>query len=167
MAQPGRQAGPAAGHAGNGNGIGLTAARRALRLTGAAATVTNPVVIEVAPPGNIAVGVVPWGLEPWLPTGGVTRVPAGGKLAEQQVTQALRHAAGRPVVAVVRDAHREPGAQEVITLLLAERPDTIVLEMGLPLWRPAARTYLATYGASRTSGQAAAEMLGLTAPDAA
>ena len=40
-----------------------------------------------------------------------------------------------------------------------------MLEMGLPLWRPAARTYLATYGASRTSGQAAAELLGLTSPD--
>jgi hypothetical protein len=39
--------------------------------------------------------------------------------------------------------------------------------MGLPVWRPPARAYLATYGASRTSGQAAAEMLGLTAPDPA
>jgi beta-N-acetylhexosaminidase len=41
-----------------------------------------------------------------------------------------------------------------------------VVEMGLPVWRPPARVYLATYGASRTSGQAAAEMLGLTAKGA-
>jgi len=119
-------------------------------------------VIEVAPPGNIAVGIVPWGLEPWLPAGSVIRVPADGAQAEQRLAEALRHAAGRTVIAVIRDAHRDPGAQAVITRLLAARPDTIVLEMGLPVWRPAARTYLATYGASRTSGQAAAELLGLT-----
>ena len=150
-----------------GDGIGLAAARRALRVTGSPGTVTHPVVIEVAPPGNVAVGVVPWGLEPWLPAGSVIRVPAGGARAERQVAEALRRAAGRSVIAVVRDAHRAPGAQAVITRLLAERPDTIVLEMGLPVWRPAAQTYLATYGASRTSGQAAAELLGLTAPGAA
>ena len=150
-----------------GDGIGLAAARRALRVTGSPGTVTDPVVIEVAPPGNIAVGVVPWGLEPWLPAGSVIRVPAGGDLAEQRVSHALRHAAGRSVIAVVRDAHRDPGARSVITHLLAARPDTIVLEMGLPVWRPPAQAYLATYGASRTSGQAAAEMLGLTAPGAA
>jgi beta-N-acetylhexosaminidase len=158
---------PAAPAGAPGDGIGLAAARRALRVTGSPAVVTDPVVIEVAPPGNVAVGVVPWGLEPWLPAGSVIRVPAGGVRAEQQVAEALRRAAGRSVIAVVRDAHRAPGAQAVITRLLAARPDTIVLEMGLPVWRPAARTYLATYGASRTSGQAAAEMLGLTAPGAA
>jgi beta-N-acetylhexosaminidase len=147
---------------GNGDGIGLTAARRALRVTGTPGTVTDPVVIEVAPPGNIAVGIVPWGLEPWLPAGSVVRVPADGAQAEQRLAEALRQAAGRTVIAVIRDAHRDPGAQAVITRLLAARPDTIVLEMGLPVWRPAARTYLATYGASRTSGQAAAELLGLT-----
>jgi beta-N-acetylhexosaminidase len=150
---------------GNGDGIGLTAARRALRVTGTPGAVTDPVVIEVAPPGNIAVGIVPWGLEPWLPAGSVVRLPADGAQAERRLSQALRQAAGRTVIAVIRDAHRDPGAQAVITRLLAARPDTIVLEMGLPLWRPAARTYLATYGASRTSGQAAAELLGLTSPD--
>jgi beta-N-acetylhexosaminidase len=147
---------------GNGDGIGLAAARRALRVTGTPGTVTDPVVIEVAPPGNIAVGIVPWGLEPWLPAGSVVRVPADGAQAEQRLAEALRHAAGRTVIAVIRDAHRDPGARAVITRLLTARPDTIVLEMGLPVWRPAARTYLATYGASRISGQAAAELLGLT-----
>jgi beta-N-acetylhexosaminidase len=152
---------------GNGDGIGLTAARRALRVSGAPGTLTDPVVIEVAPPGNIAVGIVPWGLAPWLPAGSVIQVPAGGEQADRRVAEALGQAAGRSVIAVIRDAHRDPGAQAVITRLLAARPDTIVVEMGLPLWRPPARAYLATYGASRTSGQAAAEMLGLTAPDPA
>jgi beta-N-acetylhexosaminidase len=152
---------------GDGAGIGLTAARRALRVSGTPGALTDPLVIEVAPPGNIAVGIVPWGLAPWLPAGSIVQVPAGGEQADQRVAQALGRAAGRSVVAVIRDAHRDPGAQTVITRLLAARPDTIVVEMGLPVWRPPARTYLATYGASRTSGQAAAEMLGLTAPDPA
>jgi beta-N-acetylhexosaminidase len=152
---------------GAGDGVGLAAARRALRVSGSPGTVTDPLVIEVAPPGNIAVGAVPWGLAPWLPAGSVVQVPAGGERADRRVAQALRRAAGRSVIAVVRDAHRDPGAQAVITRLLALRPDAIVVEMGLPVWRPPARTYLATYGASRISGQAAAERLGLTAPGAA
>jgi beta-N-acetylhexosaminidase len=152
---------------GNGDGIGLTAARRALRVSGTPGTLTDPLVIEVAPPGNMAVGIVPWGLAPWLPTGSVIQVPAGGEQADRRVAQALGRATGRSVIAVIRDAHRDPGAQAVITRLLAVRPDTIVVEMGLPLWRPRARAYLATYGASRTSGQAAAEMLGLAPVDGA
>ena len=128
---------------------------------------TDPLVIEVAPPGNMAVGAVPWGLAPWPPAGSVVQVPAGGTRADRQVSQALARAGERTVIAVVRDAHRDTGAQAVITGLLARRPDTIVVEMGLPVWRPPARAYLATYGASRTSGQAAAEMLGLTAPGTA
>jgi len=37
--------------------------------------------------------------------------------------------------------------------------------MGLPLWHPPEGTsYLATYGASRASAQAAAELLGLALP---
>jgi beta-N-acetylhexosaminidase len=147
------------------DGIGLAAARRAVRLTGSPATVTNPLVIEVAPPGNIAVGSVPWGLAPWLPAESLLRVPAGpAPDAAAIVAAALAHASGRSVIVVVRDAHRDAGARAVVIRLLAERPDTIVVEMGLPLWRPHARTYLATYGASRTSGQAAAELLGLITP---
>ena len=158
---------PGGGSLGGGDGVGLAAARRALRVSGSPGTVTDPLVIEVAPPGNIAVGAVPWGLAPWLPAGSVVQVPAGGERADRRVAQALRRAAGRTVIAVVRDAHRDPGAQAVVTRLLAQRPDAIVVEMGLPVWRPPARTYLATYGASRISGQAAAELLGLTAPGAA
>jgi beta-N-acetylhexosaminidase len=161
--RPGEVAGQSPGGADDG-AIGLLAARRALRVTGQPAVVTRPLVIEITALGNIAVGAVPWGLAPWLPEGSVIRVPSGaGESAAGEVRDALSHAAGRSVVAVVRNAHRDPGAQALITRLLAERPDAVVVEMGLPLWQPPARTYLATYGASRTSGQAAAEALGLTA----
>ena len=51
-------------------------------------------------------------------------------------------------------------ARDLVRRLLAARPDAIVVEMGLPVWRPPAGGYVATYGAARTSGQAAAEVLG-------
>ena len=74
----------------------------------------------------------------------------------------LAAAAGRSLVAVVRDAHRDESARSLIGVLLAARPDLILVEMGLPFWRPPEGTsYLATYGASRASAQAAAELLGL------
>ena len=64
---------------------------------------------------------------------------------------------------VVRDAHRDPGTRSLITALLGARPDTVVVEMGLPRWQPPNGTsYIATYGASRASAQAAAETLGLS-----
>ena len=74
---------------GDGDGIGLAAARRALRISGSPGLVADPLVIEVAPPGNMAVGAVPWGLAPWLPVGSVVQVSAGGARAERQVSQAL------------------------------------------------------------------------------
>ena len=56
-------------------------------------------------------------------------------------------------------------ARSLIGVLLAARPDLILVEMGLPFWRPPEGTsYLATYGASRASAQAAAELLGLAVP---
>jgi beta-N-acetylhexosaminidase len=81
------------------------------------------------------------------------RVDAAGILAA---------AAGRSLVAVVRDAHRDEQTRLLVSALLAARPDLILVEMGLPFWRPPEGTsYLATYGASRASAHAAAELLGL------
>jgi beta-N-acetylhexosaminidase len=81
------------------------------------------------------------------------RVDAAGILAA---------AAGRSLVAVVRDAHRDEQTRLLVSALLAARPDLILVEMGLPFWRPPEGTsYLTTYGASRASAHAAAELLGL------
>ena len=75
----------------------------------------------------------------------------------------LAAAAGRSLVAVVRDAHRDEQTRLLVSALFAARPDLILVEMGLPFWRPPEGTsYLATYGASRASAHAAAELLGLT-----
>jgi beta-N-acetylhexosaminidase len=141
---------------------GLAAARRALRVFGLSHPLSDPVVVELRPLRNIAVGSVPWGLGPWLHDG-VYRIDTGPDEANRAraVEDALTKAAGRPLVVVVRDAHRHPAARAVTTALLAARPDAVVVEMGLPVWRPASGGYVATYGAARPNGQAAAEALGL------
>ena len=144
--------------------VGLTAARRAVRVAGALARpLDRPVVVEVVPPPSIAVGPVPWGLEAWVPADSIVRVGTGMPAADlaRQVDSALAAASGRPVIVVVRDAHRHGAARGVATRILAARPDAVVVEMGLPVWRPPGGAYVATYGAARTSGLAAAEVLGL------
>jgi beta-N-acetylhexosaminidase len=154
----------------DGADVGLAAARRAVRVFGRLPRpIDRPVLVEVVPPANIAVGAVPWGLEPWVPAGSIIRIgvtatagdPAGHQAGDAD--RALAAAAGRPLVVVVRDAHRYPAARDVVTRLLTARPDAVVVEMGLPVWRPSGGAYVATYGAAGASGQAAAEVLGLAA----
>jgi beta-N-acetylhexosaminidase len=148
---------------GAGIGIGLAAARRAVRMSGPRPTLSRPVIIEVEPRENIAAGRFGWGLGPWAPAGSVRRVNAlGNGELPKDAAGILAAAAGRSLVAVVRDAHRDQNTRSLVTALLAARPDLVLVEMGLPLWRPPEGTfYLATYGASRASAQAAAELLGL------
>ena len=164
-------AGPVSGPAGRVR-IGLAAARRAVRISGPRRTLRHPVIIEVEPRENIAAGRFGWGLSPWAPPGSVRRVGAsGGSLngagpgAGRDATNApaiLAAAAGRSLVAVVRDAHRDQNTRSLVEALLAARPDLVLVEMGLPLSRPPEGTsYMATFGASRASAQAAAELLGL------
>jgi beta-N-acetylhexosaminidase len=143
---------------------GLAAARRALRVSGLERPLADPFVVEFGALRNMAAGAVPWGLGPWL-RGGVYRVDTGSGAATQDgaVRDVLARAAGRPLVVVVRDAHRHPAARALITAVLAARPDTVVVEMGLPVWRPGSGGYVATYGAARPNSQAAAEALGLAA----
>jgi beta-N-acetylhexosaminidase len=142
---------------------GLAAARRALRVTGLSAPLADPVVVELRSLRNIAVGSVPWGLGPWL-RGSLHRIDTTAAEADQTaaVGAVLAKAAGRPLVVVVRDAHRHPAARAAATALLTARQDAVVVEMGLPVWRPASGGYVATYGAARPNGQAAAEALGLS-----
>ncbi len=148
--------------------IGLAAARRAVSVSGPPRTLRHPLVIEVEPRENIAAGRFGWGLGPWAPTGSVRRVSASGGSPDSagpgtaDARAILAAAAGRSLVAVVRDAHRDQNTRSLVTALLAARPDLVLVEMGLPLWRPPEGTsYLATYGASRASAHAAAELLGL------
>jgi beta-N-acetylhexosaminidase len=95
-----------------------------------------------------------------VPSGPADGGPAdGGRVDAAGI---LAAAAGRSLVAVVRDAHRDEQTRSLVSALLAARPDLTLVEMGLPFWRPPEGTsYLTTYGASRASAHAAAELLGL------
>jgi beta-N-acetylhexosaminidase len=147
-----------AGLGGAADGVGLAAARRAVRVSGPRATLSRPLIIEVEPLENVAAGRFGWGLGPWVPAGSVRRVNAG----DDDAAAILAAAAGRSLVAVVRDAHRDANTRSLVSALLTARPDTVLVEMGLPRWQPPdGIAYLATYGASRASAQAAAEVLGL------
>jgi beta-N-acetylhexosaminidase len=162
------QQGASAGRGGiDGDGerpIGLAAARRAVTVDGTLPALDNPLVVQLVPPPNLAVGAVPWGLGPWLAHSDYREISTLTPTAELPglVVRLLAEAAGRSLVVVVRDAHRHPAAAEIVSRLVAARPDTVVLEMGLPAWRPAAGPYVASYGAAYSNSRAAAEVLGLT-----
>lgn len=139
-----------------GDDVGLVAARRALRRSGPVpSALVDPLIVEVEPEESIAAGRFTWGFEPWA---AVKRVdPAAGDGAA--AGSILAASAGRPLVLAVRDART---VLDLVDGLLAARPDTVIVEMGVPAWTPPPGTaYLATYGASRVCAQAAAEALGL------
>ncbi|MFF5445082.1 glycoside hydrolase family 3 protein [Streptomyces sp. NPDC012888] len=142
-----------------GTGIGLTAARRALSVTGGPVTVTRPYVATLSPVANIAVGdETPWGVAGEL-AALVPDTEAATYAEGVDPAEILAAAGDRTVVAVVRDAHRHAWMTAAVAALVAARPDTVVVEMGLPRAEPAGAVYVATYGASRACGRAAAEAL--------
>ncbi|MGW1377278.1 glycoside hydrolase family 3 protein [Streptomyces sp. NPDC002446] len=152
-------------------GIGLTAARRALRRTTAGRPyepLTGPAhVAAFTPLANIAVGDdTPWGvgaelarLLPGTETAAYTAESAAGAGTAALIDGLLAAAGGRRIVAVVRDVHRHPWMADALHALLAARPDTAVVEMGVPQAPPRGALHLATHGAARVCGQAAAEAL--------
>ncbi|GAA2902398.1 glycoside hydrolase family 3 N-terminal domain-containing protein [Streptosporangium fragile] len=148
--------------------IGLTAARRALRVTRRSAVAAFPLpapphVVEFAPQMSLAIEKdTPWGVgEPLgklLPGTTVTRLDASAATGVA-VEAALAAASGRPLVVVVRDAHRHAWQIDALTHLLAARGDTVVVEMGLPGRSDFGAVHIATHGSARVCGQAAAELL--------
>lgn len=144
---------------GSAPGIGLAAARRAVVASGTAAPVSAPYVATLAPVANIAVGgETPWGvaaeLAALVPGTGSGVYPEGATAGD-----VLAAAGDRTVVAVVRDTHRHPWMAAVLDALVAARPDTVVVEMGVPRAEPRGALYIATHGAARVCGRAAAELI--------
>ncbi|MCX5399653.1 glycoside hydrolase family 3 protein [Streptomyces sp. NBC_00102] len=142
--------------------VGLVAARRAVRVTGDGPRLDAPVhVASFTPVANVAVG----GETPWGVAAELTRLLPGTTGATYRrddadpVAEVLGAAGERRVVAVVRDAHRHPWMAAAVDALLARRPDTVVVEMGLPYSAPRGALYVETHGAARVCGLAAAEAL--------
>jgi beta-N-acetylhexosaminidase len=164
---PGRPANAGVGRpdlsSGDRGAVGLAAARRAVQVVGNPPPLRRPLVVQLVPPSNIAVGSVPWGLGPWLPAESIRQVSTATPPSDfgSVAARLLAEATGRSLVIIVRDAHRFPADTALVTELLAGRPDAIVVEMGLPVWRPPAATYVASYGAGHSNALAVAEILGL------
>ncbi|MEF9885293.1 glycoside hydrolase family 3 protein [Streptomyces sp. P9-A4] len=143
-----------------GAGIGLVAARRALKVTRGDRPYTPmssaPYVASFTPVANFAVGdETPWGVAAEL-----DRLLPGtetGSYADSSVDAVLAAAGERRIVAVVRDVHRHPWMGEALDGLVAARPDTVVVEMGLNEAEPRGALHIATHGAARVCGRAAAE----------
>ncbi|MFG1690022.1 glycoside hydrolase family 3 protein [Nonomuraea sp. NPDC049269] len=148
--------------------LGLTAARRAIRVTRRTNAPILPLtaaphVVELTPEMNLAIDKnTPWGVgEPLgrlLPGTAVTRL-AAGEATGVAIERLIAGADGRPLVVVVRDAHRHPWQSEALRHLLSARPDTVVVEMGLPARSDLGAVHIATYGSARVCGQAAAEVI--------
>ena len=115
---------------------GAGAARRALEIAGDVALRPGAPIVELRPRANIAAGEH----EHRVPTAQIVRE-------------------GEPVpdadAYIVRDAHRHAWMREAV-----DREGVVVVEVGLPVWRPErVRGYVATYGAGRASLAAAAAVL--------
>ena len=149
-----------------GSDVGLEAARRALRITrgdGYTPLEGAPYVAAFTPMANIAVGdVTPWGVAAELARlfpGTQTGTYRPSKAGVPEVGGLLAAAGDRRIVAVVRDVHRHAWMAQALAEVLAARPDTVVVEMGVPQAPPAGALHIATHGAARVCGEAAAEAI--------
>ncbi|WP_405601889.1 glycoside hydrolase family 3 protein [Streptomyces sp. NBC_01410] len=146
--------------------IGLVAARRALRVRAAepfTPLTSAPYVAALTPVANIAVGdETPWGVAAELAAilrATTTDTYAAATDVSHLVAQVLGAAGDRRIVAVVRDVHRHPWMADALDALIAARPDTVVVEMGLDRAEPRGALHIATHGAARVCGRAAAEVI--------
>jgi beta-N-acetylhexosaminidase len=134
---------------------GRDAARRALRARGETTLVRPPLVVELRPEPSIAAGETRHGLADYLTGAETVRIEENGVVPASVLDG--RH--DRQLLLVLRDAHRHPWQQTVAERLVAAAPDAIVVETGVPVWRPAAAGSVDTHGASRASLAALAELL--------
>jgi beta-N-acetylhexosaminidase len=115
-------------------GAALGAAKRAVQIAGDISFPGEPSIVELRPVANIAAGEAEHGL----------------------AARVVRE--GEPIpdadVYVVRDVHRHPWMEAV------DRPGAVVVEIGLPVWRPsAARGYVSSLGGGRAALDAVGSLL--------
>jgi beta-N-acetylhexosaminidase len=133
--------------------VGIEAARRALRVHGHPQLSRAPLVVDLEPEPSIAAGPMPGPgelLSRSLP--GSETVRLGEGMAPDRVPR------DRQLVLVLRDAHRHPWQRKIADALLEKSRDAIVVEVGIPYWRPSGgAAYVATHGAGRVNLEVAAE----------
>jgi beta-N-acetylhexosaminidase len=124
---------------------GAEAARRALHVEGDPWVGVDPLVVELRPEPTMAAGEAGHGLGELLGAQTI-RLHEGDRLPLLDTD--------RPLVLVLRDAHRNPWQRELVP------PVAVVVETGVPEWRPAgSRAFVATNGPGRANLQAVAELL--------
>jgi beta-N-acetylhexosaminidase len=139
---------------------GKEAARRALRVRGEVSVSSPPFVVELEPEPMIAAGPFAHGLGQALRR----RLPATGVATLRESPHdpgaVLGSEPERPLVLVLRDAARHEWQRSLASQLVALRPDTVIVETGLPGWLPAgASGSIETFGAGRVNLEAAAEVV--------
>ena len=135
--------------------VGRDAARRALRIDGDARIDGPALVVELVPEVGMAAGRLSQLPGEWFQA----VVPDAEVRRFEREPGDLEHD-GRQLVVIVRDAHRHEWERVAVERLTARDPSAIVVEIGLPHWRPpSAGTYVATYGAARVNVESAAEAL--------
>ena len=140
--------------------IGLEAAKRAVRDEGNVSIDRRPVIVQLRTAASQAAGVVPWGVVGPLRDLGVQVTEIELDQPPANLDGILSQATGRSLVLVVKNLHRHRWMSALVEQVLALRPDSILVEMGLPACRPAhAAAYIATHGAARVCGIAAAEAM--------
>lgn len=149
-----------AGTGGDGAAVGLAAARAAVVPRGDVALPGPAFLVELRAEANMAVGDARWGLREPLAAAGLVAdhvaVGEGGPTPDAVVAWA----AARPLVLTVRDAYRSSWQRAWVTALLRERPDAVVVALGMPddavlTTGPVVRAF----GAGRVNAWAAAELL--------
>ena len=136
--------------------VGLVAARRALRVEGDAALSGPALVVELRPEASIAAGAAQHGLGTVLSKHTDVEVVLFDAASDVMEVRPDR----RRLVLVTRDGHRYAWERAAAEALLADHPDAILVETGLPYWRPReAVNYVVTHGAGRVNLEAAAEAL--------
>jgi beta-N-acetylhexosaminidase len=146
-----------------GQDLGLEAAARALLVDGADVPLRQPPLVLDAG-GRMSVQLEDHAasllgvLSGMLP--GTAGVRITGPADLTGLEQRIAAAAGRPLVVVVRDAHRQQWQRDLLRTALGIRPDVLVVGTGTTHDRGlAGRAYLGTRGASRASLLAAASLL--------
>ena len=135
--------------------VGLEVARRALVADGTVALRRPPLVVELSPEASIAAGSSNHGLADVLQSATALRLHDAPLDPRTLVEEHF----DRQLVIVVRDAHRHTWERVAVQALLEAAPDGVVVEVGVPVWRPDGVGYIGTHGQGRVNLEAAAERL--------
>ena len=137
--------------------VGAEAARRALWTDGSVALAREPLVVELVPEPTIAAGPAKHDLGTLLRQ----RLPAAEVVTlHEPPRNGVVDLRARQLVLVLTDAQRFAWQRAAAQALLVGSGDAIVVETGLPGWRPdGGAGFIATHGSGRVNLAAAVDAL--------